>query len=103
MKRLKETSDGSEVPVTGLAVAIKPNARLQLNRLCLPVLPHGCEMCSTSEALKNKLDTFDLWYIRRIVRILYSIHIRNERNNDVCGHSENAACAPWSCRSCSRR
>ena len=44
----------------------------------LPVLLYGAETWTMTKAMNSRLDAFDQWCQRRILRIHYSLHITNE-------------------------
>jgi len=52
-------------------------------KLCLfqtyivPVLMYGCETLATTNYLLSRLDAFDTWALRKILRIPYTCHVSN--------------------------
>ena len=58
--------------------SISLRTKLRLYRVyILPVLLYGCETWTTTHAMLDKLDAFDRWCRRRIMRISYLRHMTN--------------------------
>jgi len=43
----------------------------------VPVLMYGCETWATTKYLLSRLDAFDTWALRKILRIPYTRHVSN--------------------------
>ena len=44
----------------------------------VPVVLYGCETWTTTKYLCARLDAFDMWALRKILRIPYTRHITND-------------------------
>jgi len=51
----------------------------------LPVLLYGCETWTVSKTLAKRLDAFDTWCLRKILRILYTRHTTNDTVRSITG------------------
>ena len=47
------------------------------NVYILPVLLYGSDTWSVTEAMRQRLDAFDQWCLRRILRVSYTAHVTN--------------------------
>jgi len=56
----------------------------------MSVLLYGCETWTITKAISKRLDAFDTWCLRKILRIPYTRHTTNETIRDV------TACTPVS-------
>ena len=52
-----------------------------------PVLMYGCETWATTKYLLSRLDAFDTWALRKILRILYICHVSNAEVRRTTGCS----------------
>ena len=48
-----------------------------LHSPCQPVLLYGCETWSTTMLQCSRIDAFDMWTLRKILRIPYTRHVTN--------------------------
>ena len=55
------------------------------NAYILPVLLYGSDTWSVTEASRQRLDAFDQWCLRRILRVPYNAHV-TVTNVSVSGH-----------------
>ena len=46
--------------------------------LCTPVLLYGSECWTITNTMKKKLEAAEIWFYRRILRIPYTAHVKNE-------------------------
>ena len=53
----------------------------------LPVLMYGCETWATTKYLLSRLDAFDIWALRKILRIPYTRHVSNAEVRRTTGCS----------------
>ena len=54
----------------------------------LPVLlAYGCETWTVTKTLSKRLDAFDTWYLRKILRIPYTRHTTNETVRSITDSS----------------
>jgi len=51
----------------------------------LPVLLYGCETWTVTKTLAKRLDAFDTWCLRKILRIPYTRHTTNETVRSITG------------------
>jgi len=51
----------------------------------LPVLLYGCETWTVTRTLEKRLDVFDTWCLRKILRIPYTRHTTNETVRSITG------------------
>ena len=51
----------------------------------LPVLLYGCETWTVTGTLEKRLDAFDTWCLRKILRIPYTRHTTNETVRSITG------------------
>jgi len=51
----------------------------------LPVLLYGCEKLTVSKTLAKRLDAFDAWCLRKILRIPYTRHTTNDTVMSITG------------------
>jgi len=53
----------------------------------VPVLMYGCENWATTKYLLSRLDAFDMWALRKILRILCTHHVSNAEVSGTTGCS----------------
>jgi len=53
----------------------------------VPVLMYGCETWATTKYLLSRLDAFDTWALRKILRIPYTRHVSNAEVRRTTGCS----------------
>ena len=46
--------------------------------MVLPVIMYGCESWNIKKAERQRIDAFELWYWRRLLRVLWTIRISNQ-------------------------
>ena len=67
-------------------LSIKTSTKSRLYSVyIIQVLLQSCATWATTETLLMKMDAFDQWCIRRILRILYSRHVTNADVRSVTG------------------
>ena len=49
------------------------------------VMSYGCETWTYSKMVKNKIDAFQLWCYRRMLKIRYTDHVTNTRVKEIIG------------------
>jgi len=65
---------------------IRTETKVQLCRTyILPVLLYGCETWTVTRTLEKRLDAFDTWCLRKILRIPYIRHTTNETVRSITG------------------
>jgi len=68
--------------------SIRLETKLRLYQTYIvPVLMYGCETWATTKYLLSRLDAFDTWEIRKILRIPYSRHVSNAEVRRTTGCS----------------
>ena len=71
---------------THLEVSYTHNTKVHLYGTCiLPVLLYGCETRTVSKTLPKRLEAFDTWCLRKILRIPYTRHPTNDRVRSITG------------------
>ena len=69
------------------SITLKTKIRLY-NSYILPVLLYGAETWTITGSIEKKLDAFDMWCLRRILRIPYTRHTTNREVRERTGQPE---------------
>ena len=68
--------------------SIRLETKLRLYQTYIvPVLMYGCETWATTKYLLSRLDAFDMWALRKIMRIPYTRHVSNAEVRGTTGCS----------------
>ena len=60
------------------------------------VMSCGCETWAYSKIVQNKIDAFQLWCYRRMLKIRYTDHVTNTRVKEIIGiERENSGMQIW--------
>jgi len=63
---------------------IRTDTKVLLYRIyILPVLLYGCETWTITKSIAKRIDAFDTWCLRKILRIPYTQHTTNETVRDI--------------------
>jgi len=46
--------------------------------MVFPVVTYGCESCTIKKAERRKVDAFELWCLRRLLRVLWTARRSNQ-------------------------
>ena len=66
--------------------SITLDTKIRLYRVyILPVLLYGCETWSVTKRMEARLDAFDVWCLRKILRIPYTRHVTNREVRTTTG------------------
>ena len=53
------------------------------------VMSYGCESWTYSKTIQNRIDAFQLWCYRRMLKIRYTDHVTNTRVKEIIGVERN--------------
>ena len=57
--------------------SIRLDTKIRYQTYIVPVLLYGCETWSTTKLQCSRIDAFDMWALRKILRIPYTRHVTN--------------------------
>ena len=46
--------------------------------MVFPIVMYGCESCTVKKAERQRIDAFELWYWRRLLRVPWTVRISNQ-------------------------